>query len=42
MKKYIIKYETYSGDCRCEDIQAWSKQSAISQLTNCKIIYWIK
>ena len=42
MKKWIVKYETYSKNVFVCEITGFDKQSAIETLLNCKEIYWIE
>lgn len=41
MRRYLIKYEDYSGDCDCQEVFGYSEAHAKSQI-NYKIFYWIK
>lgn len=42
MKTWLVKYETYDGNVQTVTVKHYDKQSALSQLVNCKEIYWIK
>lgn len=42
MKEYTVKYETYEKDVEVVTIYAFSGKHAISQLLNCKEIYWVQ
>ena len=42
MKKYLIKYESYTGNVFTVEVRGFDKQVAISQLSNCKEIYWLE
>ena len=41
MKKYNVKYETYSDNCKIVETTAYSKSHAISKLYDMKELYWI-
>lgn len=41
MRKFTIKYEDYSGNCKVKTVYAFSSFSAQTQVS-AKKIYWIK
>jgi hypothetical protein len=42
MKTFIIKYETYDGDSRVKEVEAYDEQCAIWKLVNCREVCWTK
>jgi hypothetical protein len=42
MKKYLVKYESYTGNVYTVEVSGFDEQTVISKLLNCKELYWIK